>query len=72
MFAGGGRAEPDAPGRGIAAVTTMGYAGFLIGPPAIGGVAELIGLGPALGLVVVAGLVYASVLAVLGRVVGEQ
>ena len=40
LFAGGGRLEPEAPGRGIAAVTTLGYAGFLAGPPLIGFAAE--------------------------------
>ena len=44
LFAGGGRAEPGAPGRGIAAVTTMGYSGFLLGPPIIGMAAEWTGL----------------------------
>ena len=34
LFAGGGRLEPDAPGRGIAAVTTLGYSGFLLRPAA--------------------------------------
>ena len=52
LFAGGGRLEPDAPGRGIAAVTTLGYAGFLAGPPLIGFVAQIYGLGQALWLVV--------------------
>jgi len=60
LFAGGGRLEPDAPGRGIAAVTTLGYAGFLAGPPLIGFVAELTGLTAALGLVVLASLVIAA------------
>ncbi len=41
LFAGGGRLEPTAPGRGIAAVTSMGYSGFLAGPPLIGVVADL-------------------------------
>ena len=41
-----------APSAAIAAVCTLGYLGFLIGPPAIGGLAELIGLPGALGLVV--------------------
>jgi predicted MFS family arabinose efflux permease len=59
LFAGGGRAEPDAPGRGIAAVTTLGYSGFLLGPPAIGMVAEWTGLRPALALTVAAALVIA-------------
>ncbi len=44
---------PDLPpSAAIAAVCTLGYLGFLIGPTAIGGLAELIGLPGALGLVV--------------------
>jgi MFS family permease len=57
LFSGAGLAEPQAPGRGIAAVTTMGYAGFLLGPPLVGAVAELTGLGAALGLTVLASVV---------------
>ncbi len=59
LFAGGGRLEPDAPGRGIAAVTTMGYCGFLAGPPLIGFAAELTTLQIGLGLTVVAALIIA-------------
>lgn len=59
LFAGGGRLEPNAPGRGIAAVTTLGYTGFLAGPPVIGLIAELGGLPAALGLVVLASVVIA-------------
>ncbi|WKN43418.1 MFS transporter [Tunicatimonas pelagia] len=44
IFSSAGYANPDAPGRGIAAVTTMGYFGFLIGPPLIGFIAEGISL----------------------------
>ena len=40
------------PSAAIAAVCTVGYLGFLLGPPMIGGLAELIGLPGALGLVV--------------------
>jgi fucose permease len=40
------------PSAAIAAVCTVGYLGFLIGPPTIGGLAELLGLPAALGLVV--------------------
>jgi hypothetical protein len=44
---------PDLPpSAAIAAVCTVGYFGFLLGPPAIGGLAEMIGLPGALGLVV--------------------
>jgi MFS family permease len=59
LFAGGGRLEPDAPGRGIAAVTTMGYSGFLAGPPLIGFAAELSTLQIGLGLTVIAALIIA-------------
>lgn len=59
LFSGGGRVEPQAPGRGIAAVTTLGYAGFLAGPPAIGIAAEAAGLGGALWLVALAGVTIA-------------
>jgi MFS family permease len=59
LFAGGGRLEPDAPGRGIAAVTSMGYSGFLAGPPLIGIVAEFTNLQWGLGLTVVAALIIA-------------
>ncbi len=59
LFAGGGRLEPTAPGRGIAAVTTLGYAGFLAGPPLIGFAAQISTLPLALGLTVVASLIIA-------------
>jgi MFS family permease len=59
LFAGGGRLEPDAPGRGIAAVTSLGYAGFLAGPPLIGMVADVITLQHALMITAVAALVIA-------------
>jgi MFS family permease len=60
LFAGGGRLEPDAPGRGIAAVTTLGYTGFLAGPPMIGLAAEFVGLNWALALTVPACLIIAA------------
>jgi predicted MFS family arabinose efflux permease len=37
-------------GHGIAQVATIGYAGFLLGPPAIGFVAQQVGLPAALGI----------------------
>ncbi len=60
LFAGGGRLEPDAPGRGIAAVTSMGYSGFLAGPPLIGLAAEVTNLQWGLGLTVLAALIIAT------------
>ncbi len=59
LFAGGGRLEPEAPGRGIAAVVSMGYAGFLAGPPLIGFVAQVSTLQIGLSLTVVAALIIA-------------
>jgi MFS family permease len=41
--------DPE-PGPALAAVSTAGYVGFLLGPPAIGGLAELVGLGAALAV----------------------
>lgn len=41
------------PGTGLAAVATAGYAGMFAGPPLIGFTAEAVGLGSALGIVVV-------------------
>jgi fucose permease len=41
-----------AAGAAIGGVCTIGYLGFLVGPPAIGGLAELVGLPTALGAVV--------------------
>lgn len=60
MFAGGGRLEPTAPARGIAAVTTLGYMGFLTGPPLIGFAAQATNLNAALFLTVAAALVIAA------------
>lgn len=58
VFPGGMSAAGDGSARppdAIAAVSTVGYAGFLLGPPAIGGVAQVSGLGAALWLVAVMG-----------------
>ena len=53
LFSAAGKAGPAA-STGIAAVATLGYAGMLVGPPIIGGVAEVSGLRIALGVLVVA------------------
>ena len=48
---GGGQRRwrgPDRPADAIAAVTTIGYGGFLLGPPLIGLLADRVGLGRAL------------------------
>jgi hypothetical protein len=60
VFRAGAQLPGVTSGIGIAAVSTMGYSGFLIGPPVIGGVAELTSLPLALGLIALLGLVIAA------------
>lgn len=55
LFSAAGRDPVAGPGPGIATVTTLGFAGFLIGPPIIAGLSAVVGLSCALGLVVLAG-----------------
>jgi fucose permease len=67
MFSAGGR-QPDTPSSvGIAAVSSLGSLGFLIGPPVIGGLAQATSLPWALSLLVLAALV---VFALAERAVG--
>ncbi len=54
FFSAAGRTPGVSPGTGIAAVATLGYLGWLAGPPLIGFAAELVTLAGALGLVAVA------------------
>ena len=51
VFSAAGRTPGIAPGVAMATVTTMGYFGFLAGPPFIGFTAELLGLRCALGII---------------------
>jgi MFS family permease len=45
LFGAGGRnATPEERGSAVATVTTLGYLGFLVGPPLVGGIAELTSL----------------------------
>ncbi len=54
FFGAAGQTPGQAPGTAIAAVATMGYTGFLAGPPLIGFVADASSLAVALGLIVLA------------------
>lgn len=56
LFGAAGRVSESGPAVGIASVTTLGYLGFLAGPPVIGWLSELIGLRIALGLVILFGI----------------
>jgi fucose permease len=57
---GGAEAVPGASGRGVAAVSVVGYAGFLSGPPLIGFLAEAVSLRGALLTVVALSLLAAG------------
>ena len=58
MFSAAGRVPPSGPS--LAAVFTVGYTGFLAGPPIIGILADAMGLPSTLGLVGAAAVVVAA------------
>jgi len=60
IFRTAGTTPGVTPGIGIAAVSTIGFLGFLAGPPAIGIAADVIGLRAALAVVVVASVLAAG------------
>jgi MFS family permease len=59
LFSAAGRDPVLGPGPGIAAVTTVGFFGFLVGPAAIGLMSRFFGLSAALSLVALLGLITA-------------
>ena len=62
-----GRTKGMAPGPALAAVSTAGYTGFLVGPPAIGFAAEVLGLGGALYIVVTLSVAVVLLAGVVGK-----
>ena len=55
-FSVAGDLAPGRAGAAISVVTTLGYGGFLLGPVIVGGLAEVVGLRAALGIIAVSGL----------------
>ena len=55
-FSVAGDLVPERAASAISVVTTFGYGGFLLGPPMVGGLAELVGLRVALGVIGIASL----------------
>jgi predicted MFS family arabinose efflux permease len=55
IFGAAARRSPGGVGAAIAAASSIGYLGFLVGPPVVGSVSGIVGLRAALVLVVVAG-----------------
>ena len=60
VFRAGGAVPGIAPGLALAAVSTTGYLGFMVGPPLIGALAELTGLPTALWVLVALGVAVAA------------
>jgi MFS family permease len=60
LFGAAGRAHHDGAGPGLATVTTIGYFGFLSGPPVIGALAAFAGLPLAFVMVIVFGTIIAT------------
>ena len=55
-FSVAGDLAPNRAGSAVSVVTAFGYGGFLLGPPLVGGLAEVVGLRGALGVIALAGL----------------
>ena len=54
-FSVAGDLAPERAGGAVSVVTTLGYGGFLMGPVIVGGLAELLSLRIALGIIGMAG-----------------
>ena len=67
VFAAGGRIPEVSEGAGVATVSGLGYLGFLVGPPAIGMIAELTSLRIGLGLLVLLALTAAAMVSLVER-----
>ena len=67
VFSAAGHRPGANPDIAVASVTTLGYLGFLVGPPLIGFVAELVGLRYSLGMIVATSLVAAMLAPALGN-----
>ncbi|MFZ1430599.1 MAG: hypothetical protein WAS21_28000, partial [Geminicoccaceae bacterium] len=59
LFGAAGRLPGQQPGAAIAATASIGYLGFLVGPPLIGFAAQATTLGLALGILVLATVIVA-------------
>jgi len=55
-YSAGGDLAPERAGAAVSVVTSFGYGGFLLGPILVGGLAEVLGLRTALGVVALSGL----------------
>ena len=68
VYSAAGRSRTFSPGVALAAVSTLGYLGFLFGPPFIGFVAQLSSLRVSLGLIAILG----ATIALLSNKIGDR
>ena len=61
IYSAAGKSKVLSPGVAIAAVSTIGYLGFLFGPPFIGFIAQLSSLRTSLGLIAILGSIIAVI-----------
>lgn len=66
VFSAAGHRPGANPEIAVASVTTLGYLGFLVGPPLIGFVSQCVGLRLALGLIVLMSVLAAALAPALG------
>lgn len=67
VFAAGGRIRRIGEGAGVAAVSGLGYLGFLVGPTTIGLLSETFSLRIGLGFIVLLSLIAANLVSLVGR-----
>jgi hypothetical protein len=67
VFSAAARTPGVPPSIGVAAVTTLGYSGFLIFPPVLGFIAKDWGLSTALAVVALMGLTIAAMAGAVRR-----
>ena len=72
VFRSAAAAPGAAPGPSLAAVSTLGYLGFLAGPPLVGALAELTSLPVALGAVAGCAAATAALAGATGRTVADS
>jgi MFS family permease len=60
IWGGAGRDTRMGAGPAISTVTTIGYCGFLTGPPVIGSLAVVVGLRSAMAVIALAGMIVAA------------
>jgi MFS family permease len=72
QFGVAGRLKGHRAGASLATVATMGYFGFLAGPPTIGFIASWFGLPKAFALVIGAGIVTATMRVAIVRGIGRS